>query len=254
MKYNYRNIIRSVAVNIGINSPNSMEVSIIKKDIYDVSMKVFRHSKPIKENLSEDITTNAQELMLPENFFSADEVAFKDQNGQRYYTKELLEEEYLRWDPGYNVNETNFETVAINGEAQTIFNTVENLEFDGYVGYYFSDSESMSILKWKPAINGTVYMLYSVVPEDDIVNMDSEPKMHRAFRELLVLGASIKGLLRKDVKTDIELANKTLKLRMWQDEFKQSSAEIAGYVNRTTSTPLVKPMDFMNFYEDIIFG
>ena len=254
MQYNYRNIIRSVAVNLGINSPSSLDISIIKRDIYDVTIKAFRQAKPIKDILTETVTSDMNELYMPELFFSADEVIFKDSNDQRYYVKEITQEEYMRWSPDYTLNEVDFETVALEGEAETLFRTQENLEFDGNVCYYFADSENISILNWKPGVSGTLSIMYSIMPADDIVQSDSSPQIHKSFMDILILGATIKGLLRKDVKDDIQFANKTLKLRMYTDELKQVSAEYAGYINRSTSTPIIKPMDFMNFYEDIIYG
>lgn len=254
MKYNYNNIIRSVSVNIGNNSPNQAEVSIIKKDIFDTITNVYTKAKPVKDLFKKKITSKISKVAMPENFLLADEVIFTDINGKRFSSKEITQEKYLRWSPDISVTDTNFEVEMLSNNPESFILTEENTELDGYIGYYFSDENDMSVLNFKPSINGEVEILHAVFPEDSLVEISDSPRLHKAFIKLLVLGPTIQGLLRTKPDNEIIFADKTLRLKMYSAEYKEMLSDFAGYINRTTNTPVVEPFNFLNFYDDIIYG
>lgn len=246
MKIDYNDIVRSVSVNLGVDSPNNKQVSIIKRDIYMTLLKVMRKSTPVKREHEEDINTHMQELYLPEDFFTAYEVIFNSESGNRYLSREVEMEKYHRWNPNPETLNSNFEDYALASNPTEYFWTTENVDLDGRIGYYFTDEEDISKLIWKPAINGSVKVLYSAITEQQFEDVDSTPDLHYSFRELLIIGSTIQGLLRKPSKTEIEMNEKVLSIRMYKDEFNEMLKEFAGYINRRTNSPIVSPFDFMN--------
>lgn len=246
MRTDYNDIIRSVALNLGIDSPNNKQRSIIKRDIYNTLVKTMRKANPIKRVLTKDITSSKSELFLPEDFFTAFEVIFSSENGNRYSSVEVEMERYERWNPNPETLQTNFEEAMLASNPIESFWTEENLELDGYIGYYFQDIEDGSRLIWKPSINGSVKIVYSAITDEQPEEVDIEPDMHYAYREILVLGPTVQGLLRKPSKTEIEYNEKLLQVRMYQDDYKQAVKEYAGYVNRRTNTLRINPFDFLN--------
>lgn len=254
MQYNYNNIVRKVAVNLNIDSPDSKQVSIIKNDIFDILVNAYAKAEPIKKVIEKTITQNTSKISLPETFFRCDEVVFRDSNGHTLNSKEITQEKYLRWTPMTFDVESSFTAEALNGVPESFSITKENEELDGSIGYYFSDENDMSALYFKPAVNGKVVIMYSVFPEDSINELQDIPRIHKSFISLLVAGATIKSLLRVKPTNEIDLADKNTRLRMYQSEYKESLSDFAGYINRTTSTPIVEPFNFMNFYDDNIYG
>lgn len=254
MRYNYNNIVRIVSINLGNKAPNSVDVSIIKNDIYSSLTKVYRKTKPAKETKIYNIKETKGEILLPENFFVADEIVFKDLDGNIYLSKEITEEQFLRWSPNVFQTDSNFENEVLGESVGKIIYTNDNSELDGYIGYCISDKENSMLLKYKPTINGTLDVFFSVFPEDSIPDINDYPHVHKAFIDVLILGATISGLIRQKPTNEIDLGDKTLKLRLYKDEYAQALSDYAGYVNRSVETPIVQPFDFLNFYDDIIYG
>lgn len=246
MRIDYNDIVRSVALNIGIESPNNKHISIIKRDIYMSLLKIMRKGSPIKRVITEDITSSKSLFMLPEDFFTAFEVIFYSENGNKYESKEIEIEQFERWNPNPEISQSNFEEVALNQNPSENFWNEDNVELDGYIGYYFTDEEDVSRLVWKPGINGSVKIIYSSITDEQPESIESAPDLHYSFRELLILGPTIQGLLRKPSKGEIEYNEKLLSIRMYQDEFKQMLKEFVGYINRRTETPRIDSFDFLN--------
>lgn len=246
MRLEYNDMIRLVSMNLGVESPNNKQMSIIKRDMYMSLLKIMRKASPVKRTHTANITDTKQELYLPEDFFTAYEVIFKTSNGSRYYSTEVEMEQFKRWTPNVLSTESNFETAMLNESPAQSFWTKENIDLDGKVAYYFTDEEDVSRLVWKSAITGTVEVIYSAILDEQPEDVFETPELHYAFRELLILGPTIQGLLRKPSKSKIEMNEKIIAIRMYTDEYKQMLKEFAGYVNRTTSTPRIEPFDFLN--------
>lgn len=209
-------------------------------------LKIMRKSNPIKRTITETITDTKSVLYLPEDFFTAFEVIFYSENNNKYNSKEIEIEQYNRWTPNPEFLQSNFEETMLNQNPSESFWTEDNVELDGYIGYYFSDEEDVSRLIWKPGVNGSIKIIYSAITDEQPEDIDSVPDMHFSFREMLILGATIQGLLRKSSKTEIEYNEKLLSIRMYQDEFKQMLKEYAGYINRRTDTARIDAFDFLN--------
>lgn len=247
---NYNEIIDRVANNLGKSTKSSVFLSIAKKDIYDAITKFYRKTEPIKDTSEDAITVDAQELSLSSDFFMPLEVIFNDGEGLRYPSKELEYEEYLRWNPNTEVETTSFTELVTSATPQASIYTQENADFDGLVGYVFSDTNPQKLL-WKPAINGTVYIYYSTYPTIDLSDLTASPDIYRVFHNLIVDEVTIRQLVRRlgEPKSDVELYGINSQLKHYRQERDEALNDLSGFVNVNAETPSIVPFNFLNAAE-----
>lgn len=245
----YQDIIDRVIDNLGKPEQSSVFLSIIKKDIYDVLLKLYRKAEPIKAEQDATITDASQEVAVASDFFLPLEVLFYDSDGLRFPTKELQYEEYLRWDPDVEASTTSFSELVTGASPASMIYTKENFDLDGLVGYVFID-ESAVKLKWKPAINGSLKIYYVTYPTSVISTLTSSPAFHKIFHELIVLEVTIKHIVRRlgKVSNEIELYGLQQQLSHYKRERDETLSNFAGFVNRNVSAPVVEMFDFLNDY------
>lgn len=250
----YAQIISRVQDNVGREGNRAVGLSdIYKNDIYDALLKIYRITEPIKAEISTDITADAQELELPDDFFVPLEVIFNSSDNQRFPSKELEYEEYMRWNPTIELVTTSFSEIVTSASPQAGLYTQENIDFDGLVGFTFSDTNPQKLL-WKPAIDGSVILYYVTYPEIEITDLAGLPDIHKVFHELIVLEVTIKQLVRKldTITEEVKLYGLNGKIKHFKEERTEMLSNLAGFVNRNTSTPIMTPFDFLSDYSMLV--
>jgi len=246
----YSDVIDRIFTNTGSKgNRDATLVETTKKDIYDSIIKIYRKAEPIKKEnpTTITITTVAQIATLPTDFFLPREVLFYATDGQRYDSRELEYEEYMRWNPDSEVLTTSFSELLTPVTPAELTYTKENFDYDGLVGYSFTDSDPQTLV-WKPAINGTIKIYYSSFPADVELVLTESPAMHKVFHELIVLDVTIKQLVRKLGETidQIKLFALQNSINYYKAERADMLKDFLVYVNTNTSTPIIEPFDFLN--------
>lgn len=244
---NHRDIVLDVLNNLG-QSPNAKALSSIKRDLWYLTNRIFRQSKGIKDTLTKTITTSMTELLMPDNFFVAEEVQFFTPSNNKFYSQEVAYEKFMKWNPSTETTIESFNELVKSADApQEILTSPEDIELDGKVGYVFQDEIDMSKLLWKPAINGTLKIYHCVTPFEDI-DLDATPHMHFSFYDMLINGCTARGLLRliKNAKNEVELVGLQASHKQYREDFRDDLSEYAGYVEKRSSTPVMQGFDFLN--------
>lgn len=252
---NYAQIMSRIYDNVGRkdnNRPTGL-TDTMRNDIFDSLNKIYRRTEPIKEeNSGIIITSESQELEMPSGFFLPIEVIFNSTDSQRYPSKELEYEEFMRWNPETEFITTSFTELVTTATPQASIITQENLDYDGLVGYTFTDTKPQKLV-WKPAINGTISIYHSVHPILPI-ELDEAPDIHDVFHELIVLEVTIKNLTRKldMVESEIQLYGLNQKIKHYKEERMEMLNNLSGFVNKNAETPRIIPFDFLSDYSMLV--
>lgn len=244
---NHRDIIYDVLHNLK-QTPDQKTLSVVKRDLWYLTGKIFRSGRGIKATLEKAITTAKSELLMPENFFVAEEVQFFATSGNQYYDEEISHEKFIKWNPSTDVAIESFNELVKSADApQEILTTDEDAELDGRIGYLFTDEIDIQKLVWKPAINGTVKILYCVTPFEDI-DFDATPHMHFSFYDMLVNGCTARELKRRIslAKTEVELIAIRAAHSEYKKDFEDDLSEYAGVVEKKSATPIMQGFNFLN--------
>lgn len=203
---------------------------------------------------SSEITPSVQEITLPDDFFVPLEVLFYNSDGLRYPSKELQYEEYMRWNPDIEAESESFGQFDVTSTPAPFLYTRENFDFDGLVGYTFSDSNPQKLL-WKPAIGGSLKIYYSNY-STSAISLTSSPDFHAIFHELIVVEVTIRQLIRKlsTLSDTVQSFGLQAEIKHYKDERTELLSNLSGYVNRNVETPTIAPFDFMNDPNMIIFN
>ncbi len=263
----YAEIVNRIANNLGKDNQSSVFTSITKLDIIDAMDKIYRKVEPVKVDFTATITIAASSLTLAASnpavppttpltypFLVPLEVLFFNSDGQRFPCKELQYEEYIRWNPDVTADQTSFGQFDITSTPMPLLYTQENFDFDGLVGYAFSDTNPQQLL-WKPAIAGSV-KIYYVTYENTLSALTASPNIHRVFSDLIVLTVTIKQLTRilGGITDQIKLFATTRQITEFKEELAGALKDYAGFVNRDASTPVITPFDFLNDYNMLILS
>lgn len=247
---NYKGIMERVSTNVHGNGViTERQKSVIKTDIFDVIVKLLRKTEGVKDSLIRNITSNKTELLMPEHFFSAFEILFKGSDGNKLYTKEVSYEKLMNWNPNITADVQSFSALVTDASPQGMLYSQEGEDLDGYLCYHLFDERDMPKLVWKPAITGTVEVFYSVVPDDEIRNLESTPDIHYAFNECIVMGASCKGIVRKmgDIQNgEVGLVGLQVQLKEYKSEYTSAYADYKAFTEKVVTTSIVEPFDFLN--------
>jgi len=253
----YSEIINRVVTELGVEEITPAMKNTIVLDVYDVMLKMFQIAEPIKaEKEYTGITTADSSKDLESDFYAALEVVFLNADSNRFFAKELLYEEYLRWNPNVTLTTTSFNDLVTDATPRTTIWTMENFDNDGWIGYNIPDALSVGVrryIQWKPGFDGS-FKVYYIVEPPAISDLTKTPGFTQVFHTVLVSGATMKGLRRmfKAAKTDVELIGLQTMYREFKQEFKEGAADFAGFINKTVSTMRVEPFDYLNDMEMLI--
>jgi len=244
---NFNDIITSIGVNIGSPNLPSAERTVVKRDIDYVINKVLRKSEGLKKKTEFTITTDDSSQVMSDDFLAVREVIFLNSDGNRYFSKEIEYETYLKWRPNI-INNTPFGVFDTASTPELIYDSQENFDLDGYVGYTWLDTATQVTLLWKPAIAGTIQVYHSYIPESLLSSLSSSPNFNTAFHDVVIDGVTEKQLIRKfsRARTEIEIVSLRSQIKYYSDNYKESLAEFLKFVNKEAETHRVEPFDFLN--------
>lgn len=264
----YKDILVRVANNLGLPSLTSAFLSVAKKDIYDVLCALIQEHEFATTEKTITITTSVTSVDLYSSmpdFFSPLELVFLDSDNNRLYTKEILPETFLKWNPNVDLTVESFNELVTDATPSAILFSAENEQLDGYVGYTFTDDVA-PLLKWKPAIDGSIQMIYVRAPlltaegygfnygfnygSSDLLGLI--PPMNPAFHTLIVEGVTLKFLYRRLLDkqlTDIQLNGINTSIRLHQKEYQKQSDNYGAFIKKT-ATFEAKEIEFFDFLND----
>lgn len=253
----YEDIIRRIADNLGLSATNGVFRATARRDIYDVLQLIVRKSEfPKKlyeitiadaEN-DNDPVTPWEEADMPSDFYLPIEVIFFASSGNRFGEIEITRETYEKWIPDTSVTTDSFNELITAATPQELIWTQENFDYDGYIGYVFTDTQPRKIL-WKPPVNGTLKVYYT----NDFTQFAASeyansPGIHRVFQELIVDSVTVKMLTRKYrmVKTEVELVALRSELSEYKAKVVSGQSDFVGYTQKSAETDRVEPFNFLN--------
>jgi hypothetical protein len=264
----YKDILVRVANNLVLPSLTSAFISVGKKDIYDVLCVLTQEHEFVTTEKTIPITSAATSVELPTSmpdFFSPLELIFLDTEGHQFTAKEVLPETFLKWNPNVETAVTSFSELVTNATPEAMLYTSENELLDGYVGYTFTD-DFAPVLKWKPAINGSIRIIYVRQPiltdlgygfnyglnygSNDLLGFT--PPLNPSFHTMIVEAITLKMLLREYRREDMTemqmLATRELYSKH-EKELKKQSDIFAAFVKKT-ATFEAKEIEFPDFLND----
>jgi len=193
-----------------------------------------------------DYTKIFTRLELPSYVFVPFGASFKvsnDINSANYSSKEMTEDEYNRWTPfgGVDNRDVVQEVLVINGSPATTAVTIENIEFDNRVGYFFTVIDDKLYLMFKPAVKGAVIIRFSYIPVLNIEESKSIP-IHQAFINGIIDGVTVRQLnkLIMDVTDEVSLIKLKGAISMYHESFRRTVNKFAGYNRKKTGVRSIK--------------
>ena len=253
----YEQLIRRIADNTGASPTNGMFRATARRDIYDVLQLTIRKSefpKKLYEVTIADADDGSEnpvpfeETELPSDFYLPIEVIFFASSGNRFAEIEMTRETYERWLPNVELSTESFNELVTDATPEEIIWTQENFDYDGYVGYLFTETVPRKII-WKPPVNGTLKIYYT----NDFTQFTSSqyanaPDIHRIFSELVVDSVTTKMLVRKfrTVKDEVGLVALKSELAEYKEKVKDGMKDFVGYTQKKAETPRVEPFNFLN--------
>jgi hypothetical protein len=242
--------------NLGNKEAGYLET--MKDDMFDAINNIYRKAEPFKTELTTDfiLTTVSQEVDVPDDFFVPKQVIFYNSDGQRYDSKELQYEEYMRWNPNVEVETSSFTELLTPVTPVVEIFTKENADYDGLVGFTFSDTDPQQLL-WKPAIAGTAKLYYSQSYSTAVgTDLTLSPALFKAYHDLIVINVTIKRIVRMLTSVPDDQQSKIYglqtALKYYTNEQTIISKDLYGYVNTNSETPTIEPFNFLNNYADMI--
>lgn len=264
----YKDILTRVANNLGLPAITSPFISMAKKDIFDVLTRLTQEHEHVTNEIVIPITESAQEFSIVSkvpDFYSPLELVFLNSDGSRYFTKEVLPETLLKWNPDTEQITATFTEVMTDATPDVENFTTENELLDGNVCYAFTDDYPAK-LSWKPAISGNIKMIYVRYPimsttgygynygfnyaTSDLTT--AIPNLHPAYQLMIVEGVTIKMLVRdfrRKGMTEVEFLSIKEMLNEHKMEFKKQSDLFAAFVKKT-ATFEAKEIEFPDFLFD----
>lgn len=264
----YKDILVRVANNLALPSMTSAFLSVAKKDIYDVLCVLTQEHEFVTEEKTIAITsaiTSIEIMTYIPDFFSPLELIFLDSDGNRLFVKEVLPETLLKWNPNIELATESFNELVTDATPQTILYSSENEQLDGYVGYTFTD-DFIAQLKWKPAVNGSIKIIYVKHPilsdlgygfnygfnygSNDLLGFT--PPLNPAFHTMIVESITIKNLYRMLLdKTISETQIVSIRsiISEHQAQLKKQSEAFGAFIKKT-ATFEAKEIEFFDFLND----
>jgi len=163
-----------------------------------------------------------------------------NQNGANYRSAEMTEEEFARWNPNGGILDSEI-TDLTELKADIDYSTIENLEYDYNIGYFFRMAENNIELHYKPATKGVIVLRHSFFPTVDVSEANTIP-LHKAFANCLVYGATLKQLEKKLLKAGDELEMVKIKssIGIYTPKYTYALSHYSGFNRKKTEVTLIK--------------
>jgi len=256
----YEQLIRRIADNMNMPIANGVFRATARRDIYDVLNLIGRKSE-FPKKLFEVVIADSDagivgvdppvpvnSVNLPSDFYIPVEVMFFATSGNRFAELEMSRETYEKWNPNVLLVTESFNDLVTSGTPLELMWTQENFDYDGYIGYHFTETQPRTII-WKPAANGTLKVYYTTFDEQFLANQYSNvPNIHAVFSEIVVDGVTTKMLVRKlkTAKTEVEFYGLKTELNEYKEKFKEGVNDFVGYTQKRATSPRMEPFDFLN--------
>ena len=108
MGYDYKILMQEIAANLGKDKLNNVEQSLMKRDIYNVTLLITRKTESTKLTYEKTITPDKLELLMPEDFYVANDIVFYGTDNLQYDAVEIDYEEFNRWQPNVELITSSF--------------------------------------------------------------------------------------------------------------------------------------------------
>lgn len=189
---------------------------------------------------------------MPDDFYIPLEVNF-DAPDKRYASKEMTREQYVNWNPNRALAEDADDLYEWD-TVHTTNLTEENIDYDNLIGYFFQQLGATAQLIWKPKFSGTITISYAYLPS--ITAADGTAiDINRRFADLMIWGATIKGLVRKltsDNINEAKLAGIQISLRKYESDFNRLLHEFTNFMHKRTEAARILPFSILNDgYQDL---
>ena len=161
---------------------------------------------------------------------------------------EITEEEFMRWNPQYSLQEAeSFKIFFDNPEAYISSLTEENIKLDGLIGYTVLD-RGKSQFDWKPKFNGKIKFLQVSIPDEDFNNLGDTPDMNKAYVLVLVYDATYREILKRlaEAQSEVDVVKWTKLMEVYEAKRKQRASNYAGHINREIEPAVIKPFSVLN--------
>lgn len=163
-------------------------------------------------------------------------------SGAGYLNKEMTEEQYNRWVPyGGIKNPPEGEVYILDEGPQATVYTLDNLEFDGRIGYFFYVYEEKMYLMFKPAVDGAVTIRFSYIPTIDTTESTAMP-IHTAFANGIIAGTSYRQLQKMllQAQSELEVAKIQTLQGQYMNSYKSSVKVFSGFNRKKTKVASIK--------------
>lgn len=183
-------------------------------------------------------------LELPGYVYVPFDAHFKVSNlvdGAGYLNKEMTEEQYNRWVPYGGIDNTDGSVLILDDGPNPTTYTLENLEFDGRIGYFFYVYENKLYLMFKPAVNGVVNIRFSYIPVIDTTE-STEIQFHQAFINGVIAGTTYRQLQKMLLAAENELDIVKIQTLQGQymNSYKSTVKIFSGYNRKKTGVASIK--------------
>lgn len=189
---------------------------------------------------------------MPSDFYIPMEVIFNSPD-ERYASKEMTREQYVRWNPNRSAQE-DADGLYEWDDINTTNLTEENIDYDNLLGFYFQQVGSTANLVWKPKFTGTITVVYAYLPTITAAD-GTTVDINRRFADLMIWGATIKALVRmltmKDI-TEVRLAGIQIALQKYNADFNRLLNEFTNFMNKRSEPARILPFGILNDgYQDL---
>ena len=189
-------------------------------------------------------TKSFNSLQLPDYVYVPFDAHFKVSNlvdGAGYLNKEMAEEQYNRWVPYGGIDNQDGSVFLLDDGPNPTTYTLENLEYDGRIGYFFYVYEGKLYLMFKPAVEGVVNIRFSYIPTIDVTE-STEIQFHQAFINGIIAGTTYRQLQKEMLKAETEIQIVKIKTLQGQymNSYKSSVKTFSGYNRKKTGVASIK--------------
>lgn len=218
-------------------------------DMVGATMKLINTTAIDGVAFTIDWTYEESVLELSEDIYIPFEAVFKVSEHAKaslYDSKEMLEEEFMKWNPNGSL-EPNEEITTSEAKADVKWRNITNMEYDWKIGYFFKMGEKNMELHYKPAQKAVVSIRHSYFPAVNVTEADVFP-VHKAFGNCLVYGTTIKQLEKKLLRAadELEMVKTRTALQIYGSKYKQALSNYAGYNRRKSEAKVIKMFGFLD--------
>jgi hypothetical protein len=230
MKYN--DIVKRVAVNLGIDSPSASHEAVIRDDISFTMKRILRMNETLRKHRTYQVQANDSKLVMPEDTFLPHEVSFVSSTNGLLSKSELTNEEFEK-------------LKDLDGDAGML-----------YYSFYPKEGDLLE-LQYSPAFIGRIKVFYSYVPVEELNRYSHNPKIKTAFTDLLVFGGTIQGLIRKQANlpadaTEIQYVGIRSSLKKYEDMYSKAFSDYGVLSKPRAESAIILPDGLLNDTDMIV--